>query len=494
MHRTNQSLLAALVAAVLALAPPAAPAAVNDLPDIGSPADAVLPKSEEARLGRSIMREIRQQGVIVDDPELTEYIQALGHELAAHVNHGDYEFEFFVIDDPSINAFALPGGYIGVHTGLIAATRNESQLAGVLAHEIAHVTQRHIARALHANQRSSLLSMAAMFGAVLAAAAADAGGEAIEAAVMTSQAIQVQNRINFTRSNEYEADRVGVSTLASAGFDPVGMAEFFGTMSRAGGPAAASVPEFLRTHPVNSSRIAEASSRARELRPAEIRSDSTGYGLAKARIAVRGHRNSLTALDDREIVGAEGEFGDYARALLAMEELDYRTAERLFARLAAEHPGVIAYRIGLGQAQAGNDNEAAALKTLGDAMRLFPRNVPLSVRYAQVLIDAGQPDEAHDLLLDLFNNVPPTLDQVRLIARAAIEAGETAEAHYYMSEYNIMLGDLVRSVTLLRRALALPDVQPIQVARFQARIDLVTEFLSDRQRRALNIKARNERG
>ena len=482
----NLKILAA--AAVLAIVVPVGSlAGDSELPDIGSPADAVLPKSEESRLGRSIMREIRREGVIVDDPELTEYIQSLGHRLAAQVSNGDYEFNFFVIDDPSINAFALPGGYIGVHTGLIAATKNESELAGVLAHEIAHVTQRHIARAVHANQRTSLINMAMMLGAIVAAAATDAGGEAMQAAVMTSQAAQIQNQINFTRSNEYEADRVGVQTLASAGFNVNGMADFFSTLSRSAGPAAARVPEFLMTHPVHSARIAEARNRARSY-TGTGQADTVGYGLARARVNWLHKREGDSAIPlPRELLTPDDDLLAYENGLLLLSSLEFEKAEQIFSRLARRNPHIITYRIGLAQSQAGNDDPVAALETFAAAQALFPRNVPLSVRYGQALIDAGKPAEAHRLLLDLFNNVPPTLDQVRLIARAAIEAGETAEAHYYMSEYNIMLGDLARSITLLQRALKLPDIQPIQIARFEARIDTVTEYLNDEQRRRLGI-------
>ena len=462
-------------------------AAASELPDIGSPADAVLPKSEEARLGRSIMREIRREGVIVDDPELTEYVQSLGHRLAAQVSDGESEFNFFVIDDPSINAFALPGGYIGVHTGLIAATDNESELAGVIAHEIAHVTQRHIARAVHANQRTSLIGTALMLGAVLVAAAADAGGDAVQAAVVTSQAAQIQSQINFTRSNEYEADRVGVQTLAAAGFNPHGMADFFGTLSSSAGPAAARVPEFLLTHPVHSARIAEARNRARSYSGSAL-PDTTGYGVARARVnwLARRDRNNPFARTEHS-AATDDDLLAYEKALLLLSDLEFRAAQQIFERLVRRNPHVIAYRIGLAQSQAGNDDTAAALETFAAAQALFPRNVPLSVRYAQTLIDTGSPGTAHSLLLDLFNNVPPTTDQVRLIATAAIEAGDTAEAHYYMSEYNIMIGDLAGSITMLRRALKLPEIQPIQIARFEARIETVTEYLSDAQRRQLGL-------
>ncbi|HEX2139500.1 MAG TPA: M48 family metalloprotease, partial [Woeseiaceae bacterium] len=213
----QKRVLLLVAVACLALGPGAPRADEVNLPDIGSPADAVLSKSDEARIGRAIMRNIRASGQLVEDPLITEYINDIGHRLSSRVNKGDHQFTFFVVDDPNINAFALPGGYIGVHSGLLQATRNEDELAGVLAHEIAHVTQRHIARAVHANQRQSILSTAIMLGAILAGAAG-AGGDAMQGAIAVAQGTAVQQQINFTRSNEYEADRVGISALADAGF------------------------------------------------------------------------------------------------------------------------------------------------------------------------------------------------------------------------------------------------------------------------------------
>ena len=255
------------------------------LPDIGSPANAVLSKSDEAQIGRMIMLEFHKSGQVIEDPQVTEYINEIGHRIAAQTNEGDHDFTFFVIDDPRINAFALPGGYIGVHTGLLEATRSEDELAGVLAHEIAHVTQRHIARAIHANQRQSLLTTAMMLGALLAGVAGGSG-EVIQGAIAVAQGVAVQQQINFTRSNEYEADRIGISALADAGFDPHGMASFFEVMSRQQ-PADLEMraPEFLRTHPVTTARVAEARTRARDL-PRIQSDDTTNYGIARARILV----------------------------------------------------------------------------------------------------------------------------------------------------------------------------------------------------------------
>jgi predicted Zn-dependent protease len=456
-----------------------------NLPDIGSPADAMLPKSEEAQIGRAIMSQLRQQGKVIDDPELTEYINDIGHRIGAQANNGDYEFTFFMVDDPQINAFALPGGYIGVHTGLLEATRNEDELAGVLAHEIAHVTQRHIARAVHANSRQSIVTMAMMLGAILAGVGG-ASPDALQGAIAVAQGTAMQQQINFTRSNEYEADRVGMNALAGAGFDPYGMSSFFEVISSSGGPSQARVPEFLRTHPVTSTRIAETRSRARDYDPVQS-VDSVNYGIARARVIVRRELTPEAAVQrfEQEEYSAQSNPERYGRALAYLRAGRNEEANRILEELSDKDRGVIAYHISLAQSQLEMDNHVAALATFEQAFKLFPRNVPLVVHYAEALIQLEQPAKAHKILLDLLNNVPPTPEQVRLIARAAEGAGDTAEAYYYMGEYSIMIGNLPQGVEFLRQALKLPDIQEIQRMRFEARIDFLQEYMSEEQLRAM---------
>ncbi|HEV3486691.1 MAG TPA: M48 family metalloprotease, partial [Vicinamibacterales bacterium] len=215
-----------IVLLVLAAALATGVAAQSDLPDIGSPADATLAQSDEYRIGAMIVRQLRDQNQILEDPEITEYVQNLGSRLAAHASDGSQRFTFFVVRESSINAFALPGGFIGINQGLLLATRNASELASVLAHEIAHVTQRHIARAVRAQGRQSIASMAAVLAAILIGAATGAGGDAMQGAIAAAQGMAMQQQINFTRANEYEADRVGIGYLASAGFEPRAMPDF----------------------------------------------------------------------------------------------------------------------------------------------------------------------------------------------------------------------------------------------------------------------------
>jgi predicted Zn-dependent protease len=365
---------------------------------------------------------------------------------------------------------------------LLEATRNEDELAGVLAHEVAHVTQRHIARAVAANRRQSLLSTAIMLGAVVAGALGGADADVMQGAIAVAQGSAAQSQINFTRTNEYEADRIGMSALADAGFDPRGMASFFEVISNDTAPIEARLPEFLRTHPVSSSRIAEARSRARAY-PSVQRNDSVNYGIARARLHVARFDQPENAVEffERQPTDFQTDQWQYGLATAYLANDQANEALRIFEELSNREPDVIAYHIGTGQAQMALEQLDSAQQSFERALELFPRNVPLVVRYAEALLRMGQSEKAHSLLLDLFNNVPPTPDQVLLIARAAIDAEEIAEAYYYRAEYSFMTGDLVGGINFLRQALAIPDLEEIQRIRFEARIDFVREFMSEEQ-------------
>ncbi len=477
---------ALVLALCLSLALPPSPATDVDLPDIGSPADAVLSRDKELQIGRSIYRSLLDTERVITEPEIDEYLQDIGLRLASHAQDGGFQFRFFMVDDPAINAFALPGGYIGVHSGLLLATRNESELAGVLAHEISHVTQRHISRAIYANQRASILTMAAMLGAILIGAAGGGGGDAITGAVATAQGIAAQQQINFTRANEYEADRVGVGVLAAAGFDPQGMPSFFETLARQSGPLASQAPEFLRTHPVTVNRISETRTRASafDVSPA---ADSMGYLLTRARLRLLANRTPEEALawfSEGDTTSPGDDVGSlYGTALAYLQLGQPARARDQFVTLSAAHPGIIHFRTGLAAAEMALGNEDAAMATYADAMRLFPRNLPLTVRYAEALMAMGKPRDAHRILLDLFNTVPPTIGQVRLIARAASAAGDVADAHYYMAELHLMKGDPMMAADQLRIALAIQDLDSVQRARFASRLEQVQEWINQQGRR-----------
>ncbi|HUF73465.1 MAG TPA: M48 family metalloprotease [Gammaproteobacteria bacterium] len=471
--------VALLLAWLLAAGPVAV--AQPELPDFGSPADSVLSKTREQMLGRSVILQLRNAGVIIDDPQLNEYIGLLGSSLASQVNDGDFSFEFFVIEDDAINAFAMPGGVIGIHTGLLLATDNESELAGVIAHEVSHVTQRHIARAIYDRQRTSILSMAAVLAAALLGASGE--GDAAVGAAAAAQAAVAQRQINFTRAHEYEADRIGMGVLARAGFDPIGMASFFEKLARRENRSTDLIPEILRTHPTGNDRISEARSRARQL-PSINHTDSIAYGLAKARIRVLSARTPQAALDYYRLRADSPDPADrYGHALSLSATGRHDQAERIFRELSAENPTVIAFRIGRAEAlmAAGLDDQAMAV--FKEANALSPRNVPLVISYSKALIVSGRPADAHAILLDLLNNVDPAPAQIELIARAANAEGDVINAHHYMSEYYASIGNLPQAIVQLRMALEAPGLNGVQRARFNARITEFEEYLEETERR-----------
>jgi beta-barrel assembly-enhancing protease len=453
-----------------------------DLPDIGSPADATLTQGEEYRIGAAIMRQLRDQNQILEDPEITEYVQNVGSRVAANATDGPQRFTFFVVREPGINAFALPGGFIGVNQGLVLATRSESELASVLAHEIAHVTQRHIARRIRAQGRQSLAATAAILAAILVTAATGAGGDVMTGAIAAAQGAAAQQQINYTRANEYEADRVGIGFLAEAGFDPRAMPDFFETLGRRNGLAGSHVPEFLQSHPVTSNRIAESRGRATQYDRKRVE-DSSSYLLARERLRVLSAsaddtpadasvREAETSDRDRNTLQAR-----YARALTLLARNEALAAAEILADLSERNQSIILLHSALGQAQMAAGLQSDALATFGHAIELFPRNVPLTVRYAEALMSANRAKEAHALLLDLFNNVPPTPPQIRLTALAASAAGDTGDAYYYMSEYHLASGDLPLAAQQLELALAAPNLTPVQRERFRARLAEVREYL-----------------
>jgi len=454
---------------------------------MGSPSDSVLSKAAEESIGRSIYRSFQNAGVIMTDPEVQEYIQSIGLKLASHAQDEGETFQFFVVNDRAINAFALPGGYIGIHTGLLLATVNESELAGVMAHEIAHVTQRHISRAVFANKNASIINMAALLGAILVGVATGVGGDAITGAVMASQGLSAQQQINFTRANEYEADRVGLGILSEAGFNPQGMPDFFETMSRLSGLSNSQVPEFLMTHPVTTNRIAETRGRAAQ-KPIKDVPDSISYGLIKARLQFLTAKRANIALEFFEgqlnNPRAVGDLGvQYGLALSLMATGEPRKARKIMQELLAANEQVIMFHTGLAEAQIKSGESDAGLTTFSKAMTLFPRNVPLTVRYAEALLNNGQPKLAHDVLNDLLNHVPATSEQIRLLALAANGAGEIANAHWYMAEYHAYTGNLNMAIMQMRLALATPDLDPLQEIRFRTRLETFQGYMPEKARR-----------
>jgi predicted Zn-dependent protease len=473
----------ALAAAVVAVAilgagsSGGARAADQDLPDLGSPANAAISLDEEYRVGLMIVRGMRDTGMVLEDPEVSEYIQALGHQLSSRAEEGQHQFNYFVVRDPVINAGAWPGGFIAINSGLVLATHNENELAGVLAHETAHVTQRHIVRGVIDQAHSGLVSTAAMLAAILVGATAGRNNPgAMEGGILAAEGAAIQHQINYTRAQEYEADRIGIGTLASAGFDPLGMPSFFETLNRnTPDPSRVRAIEFLIDHPVTSDRIAEARNRAEQI--GRIRhADSLSYGLMRERIrSLVGNPQVARDYYANLVKNGSGESVEerYGQAIAYTNSGNPAAAVAELEVLLHEYPKVTQFYGALGQALLADNKIKESQAVLEKGLILFPRNVPVTIRLAETLMHAGDNRRAHLVLLDLFDIVEPTPEQAKLIAKAANAAGDVADSYYYMSEFYIMSGELMMSSTQLQLALGLPGLNAIQRARFSARLDEV---------------------
>ena len=456
-----------------------------ELPDLGSPNDVYLSKLDEPAIGRAYFRNMRQQGQVVEDPLLNEYLQDLGSKLSSKVQDGDFEFNYFFVPQNSINAFAMPGGYIGIHTGLCVAADNESQLASVLAHEISHVTQRHISRQIGDQVPNSIQGGLILLGAILIGAMSG-NSEVVEAGAMVAPSIMSQNQIDFTREMEIEADAIGIKTLGISGYDPYAMSDFFEKLSTGSDPRNAQSIEFLRTHPTSVNRSAAAKKQARRM-TVERKDESLGFELSKARIR---HFNSSTPEKSYEYFSdkvnvnrfsnelSDHQIGNLYGLALSMVQLGLvDDAEPIIDRFLNEKHEFGHFHILYADLMIEKNESMKALKHLYKRLQLSPRNIPLTIKYAELELSYGEPKKAHDILLDLFNNKVPTPSQIRLIANAANDAGQKAEAFSYMAEFYLSIGNFQEAIEQLKIALTMKPITKIQTSKYIARLSEVEEYL-----------------
>lgn len=408
------------------------PAHAADLPDLGESSRTALSEIQEDQLGRVIMRQIRAHRDYVDDAELTDYLNSLGDRLAANSNDPSRHFEFFAVKDPTINAFALPGGYIGVHTGLIAAARNESELAGVLAHEIAHVTQAHIARMVDAQKTSGLISLAALAVAILAARS---NPEASRAAMTISQAMNVQSQLDFTRDNEREADRVGLQALVGAGFEPAGMASFFERLQAQGRLYENNAPAYLRTHPLTFQRIADMQNRVASL-PYRQHEDSLEFRLLRARVWAEEGGAAEAVKRFRALVeaGPGDPAGWYGLARAALRDGRPQEAGQAVMRLDALHATSPLVDILAAEVAQKEGRPADAVSRLAAALGRHADHRPLSYAYARALLDARRAEQALRFLEEQLLTWPEDIALFQLKAQAHEALGQQLDAHLAQAE------------------------------------------------------------
>ena len=429
------------------------------LPDLGDASSASLSESQERTIGNRIMRDIRIDPAYVDDPEVADYLTTLGQRLLAASDGTRRDIDFFVVNDETINAFALVGGHIGVHSGLIALTQNESELAGVVAHEIAHILQKHQARMLHGQRASQWTSLAALALAMIASrSSGNQAGQVTEAALAGAGALQIQSQIDYTREHEREADRVGVTLLERAGYDPHGMVSFFERLLRANRlNEFKGAPSYLRTHPLTTERIADMQDRVdkRGMSFSMRTADSLEYRLARAKIQAATGPSAQAVdfvrirLDERTVVRPREDVYGLALAQRRARDLDgaWNTLQPL--REGASHP---AFELLAAQLAADRGKPQQAVDIYRAALRNNNSYRALVYAYLGQLVEMGRQKEA---LADLEERLRIVQDDWRLYdiqARAFERVGQNVAQHRALAEAYFRRGNLSAAVDQLEIA------------------------------------------
>jgi predicted Zn-dependent protease len=442
------------------------------LPDLGDSGASELPLVTERRIGELIMRDIRNRDPsYLDDPEISDYLNNLGARLASTAPGARFDFEFFPLRDSSINAFALPGGYIGVHTGLISASDNESEISSVLAHEMAHVTQRHIARQLGLQKQMQLPMMIATAAAILFARSRPdlaAGG------AMAAQGAAIQTHLAFNRDFEREADRIGFQTLANSGFDVRAMGTFFEKMQRyTRAFDDGKVPSYLRTHPVTTERISDAEARTVTL-PYRQHADSIEYHLVRAKVRAEAPdpRDAVKMftdqVNDRRFANEPGARYGLAVALLRAQEP--KRAEAEVARLRAANVASPMVEILAARTRAAQDDQPGALTTLKAALVRYPHRRPVLYATLDTLQALNQPDQVLAMLAEPQRLYPRDAKLHEARAKAYATQGKRLLQHQAQAEVYVLRGSLLAAIEQLQFAQTAGDGNFYELSAVDARL------------------------
>lgn len=467
------------LAAVLA----SVPAGANELPDLGDVSQAALSPVQERQLGEGIMNQIRANSAYLDDPEAADYLNAVGYRLVANSPDPGGFFEFFAVADNSVNAFALPGGFIGVHSGLLLAAQNESELAGVLSHEIAHVTQHHLARMVAAQQRAGLASMAALAVAILAARS---NPQVSQAAIAAAQAGTIQAQLNFTREHEREADRIGLQIMDKSGLDVHAVPVFFERLQKATRIYETGAPSYLRTHPLTFERIADVQNRIQDM-PFRQVPDSLEFHLIRARLAAQdGNPREAAASFDQMLVSgkfsneAAARYGLVAALLRAGDFVRARKEMALLQGLKDKSPMIDALAA---QTLIDSGEIEKGLAFYRDKLRANPNRRALVYGYAEALLNAKRVGVAVEFLSSRLESRSSDARLYELQARAYTATGQRLLQHRTQAEAYVLRGNLPAAIEQLHLAQRAGDGDFYQKSSVEARLkELITLDAEARRR------------
>ena len=473
-HRFLKQILTAFLIAAVSLTSVAQNGRIN-LPELGNSASDVISAKEEREYAQGLIRQMRAYELLNEDPLINGFFSDMGFNLAANSDQPAAAFTFVILDQPVINAFAAPGGVIALYSGLILLAETQDEVAGVLSHEIAHITQLHMYRAFEKGKTMNVLAMLAMLGLILASGG---NGEVIQGAVMGAQAMQVQAQINFTRHNEVEADRVGIRTLSAAGYDPQGMAEFFEKMGQTSRSNGEGPPEFLRTHPVSVNRIAEAKSRIQNLPPVEADEGQQFY-IVQARLRALLENDPKKAIDyfktelEKPLSDARKNGSLYGLAIATQKNAEYDKAEAILSDLLEKEPTRLAFQLQMANLQRKRGDTQQAINGLADLYHSFPGNQAIALEYGKALLDQADPEQAETASVVLRQQLvtrknDPAL--YALYAQAANVAGDEVRSTEAIAESYYQRGGTEEAITQLESLERRSDLDYYQRARVSARL------------------------
>ncbi|MDD1784146.1 M48 family metallopeptidase [Enterovibrio sp. ZSDZ35] len=472
MQLFKKATTSVLIASLALSSPALATTTYSDLPEIGTAAAGTLTVEKEIEYGDAYMRMLRSSQPIVNDPLLSEYVTGLGNSLVANANDVKTPFEFFLIRNRDINAFAFFGGHVALHTGLFLHAKTESELASVVAHEIAHLTQRHLARAMEEQARQTPLTIAAMVGSLMLAIAAPQAGIA---AVQATTAASIQGRINYTRSNEKEADRIGIETLSRSGYDVNAMPRFFTRLSDQY-RYASKPPSFLLTHPLPDDRITDTRARAEQYPKHSVPMSPT-YQLARARVIARfAGIDSNASLDWfertlKKASPAEAQSLNYGKALVYIDTRQFDKAAALLNPLFAAQPNNRFYLDAMTDLDVAQKQFAPALARLNKALDTQPNNPVLLLNRDYVLVKAEKYKDAIIGLERYTHRHPTDVNGWSMLQEAYEHSGDQAGGLAAQGELYALQARWHKAIANYTQASQLVDLGSLDQARYDARID-----------------------
>ena len=426
----------------------ALPGHADDLPSLGDASSAIVSPQQEHQLGRAWLSLLRGNVNQLNDPQLKDYVETSVYRLAETSQLQDRRLEFILIDSRELNAFAAPGGIVGVNGGLFLNAQTEGEYASVLAHELAHLSQRHFARGVEAQQRMQMPMMAALLAGIVLAAAG--GGDAGIAAIAGTQAAAIQEQRRFSRQNEQEADRIGIQNLEKAGFDPRTMPSMFERLMRQY-RYDAKPPEFLLTHPVSESRVADTRNRAEQAPKGGVE-DSLRYQLIRARVALTYEGTPGLAAKRFRAQLDENPRLDAARYGLALAQIkggQLNEARENLKPLLEKAPNDLTYNLAQVNLDITNNRLADAQQRVERMRGLYPSSYPLQQVRADLLLKQNRPAESEKVLDALLKSRPDDPDVWYEVAEVRGLSGNTIGLHQARAEYFALVGDFDQAIQQL---------------------------------------------